>query len=516
VKVSRRRLLLYGLLTVAAAARIFLQIAALPPYAGLDEIQHVARLVFVAQEHRNPTTREASIPPYLDASIQQRPDALPSFSQIGERWPEVVRSNVDVVIERRLNAADLRPYAGPNYEAQQPSLYYSLMAPLARLLPQRSAVGELRVWRIASGVLAIGIVLATAIAGEMLFGEIAIAAAALLLMLPTWMTLVLRAGNDALACAFVAIAFAVTAAVPRRINGWILEGLFWAAAFATKLYTWPIGIVAAMLWWSQRADRRRVMTVTGISGMGVVLTVYDLWRRTSNAFGVVAFDRPGGAAYDSGFNLSEIVRVTIASAAWTSGQHWNALKPLAIAVYLGPIFLLLAVAMRRSKPTVSIAAAALIAFASAQAFNVISCVLARRGGNPVPVGGKEGWYWYALAPVLVATMIPPLIARARVVAIVLFAWFCAWDIFITEGALFHDYAGATSPAHPSLLFRWGPLHVPFTANLAGIGVGPLVNSMTVLRLIQIAAIAVLLRSAIRDLRSSHSHSIVDGGFDEMS
>ena len=102
-------------------------------------------------------------------------------------------------------------------------------------------------------------------AGEMLFGEIAIAAAALLLMLPTWMTLVLRAGNDALACAFVATAFAVTAAAPRRINGWILEGLSWAVAFATKLYTWPIGIVAAMLWWRQRADRRRVMTVAGIA-----------------------------------------------------------------------------------------------------------------------------------------------------------------------------------------------------------------------------------------------------------
>ena len=135
-KAMKQRIALYGFLTIAAAARIFLQIAAMPPYAGLDEIQHVARLVFVAQEHRNPTTREASIPPYLDASIHQRPDALPSFSQIGERWPEVVRSNPNVVIERRLNAADKRPYASPNYEAQQPSIYYSLFAPLGRLLPQ--------------------------------------------------------------------------------------------------------------------------------------------------------------------------------------------------------------------------------------------------------------------------------------------------------------------------------------------------------------------------------------------
>ncbi|MDP9360224.1 MAG: hypothetical protein M3P29_02105, partial [Acidobacteriota bacterium] len=55
---------------MCASARLLLQMAALPPYAGLDEVYHVARLSFVRAEHRNPTTTEPSIPPYLMESIE--------------------------------------------------------------------------------------------------------------------------------------------------------------------------------------------------------------------------------------------------------------------------------------------------------------------------------------------------------------------------------------------------------------------------------------------------------------
>jgi len=60
----------YALLLVCASARLMMQMAALPPYAGLDEVYHVARLAFVRAEHRNPTTTEVSIPPYLVRSIE--------------------------------------------------------------------------------------------------------------------------------------------------------------------------------------------------------------------------------------------------------------------------------------------------------------------------------------------------------------------------------------------------------------------------------------------------------------
>ena len=37
-----------------------MQCAAMPPYAGLDELYHVARLSFVRAQHRNPTITELS------------------------------------------------------------------------------------------------------------------------------------------------------------------------------------------------------------------------------------------------------------------------------------------------------------------------------------------------------------------------------------------------------------------------------------------------------------------------
>ena len=100
----------------------------------------------------------------------------------------------------------------------------------------------------------------------------------------------------------------------------------------------------------------------------------------------------------------------------------------------------------------------------------------------MPAGGKEGWYWYALLPIVVPFFLTKAL-RFRAFA----WWIIAWDVLITEVALFHDFAGTTSPDHPTGLFRWGPWHLPFTAQLDGIGVGPFVGAIVVLRLIHLAA-----------------------------
>jgi hypothetical protein len=203
----------------------------------------------------------------------------------------------------------------------------------------------------------------------------------------------------------------------------------------------------------------------------------------------VAFDRPGGVVYEAKISISEIVRVTIASAAWTSGQFNDALRPVAIAAYLGPIVLILLLAVRRrgsgpaGKTPALLAFAALGAFTLAQTYNVIACVLAKRGGNPIPIGGKEGWYWYVLVPVVIPALLMPALARWRAAA----WWLVAWDVVITEVALFHDFAGTSSPMHGSLLFRWGPLQLPFAAQLGDIGVGPLAAWTTAIRIVHLAA-----------------------------
>ena len=186
----------YALLLAAAAVRLLIQVAAMPPYAGLDELYHVARLAFVLEEHRNPRMGEASVPPDLEATLERKWEAVPSFAllQTGWRAPAV-----------RNRAVTPRPYVRANYEAQQPSLYYSLVAPVARLFP-RTVLTQLRVWRFASVVFALIVIAATATIGERWFGGAGILAAACVAFIPTWETLVTRAGNDAFACALVAAA----------------------------------------------------------------------------------------------------------------------------------------------------------------------------------------------------------------------------------------------------------------------------------------------------------------------
>jgi hypothetical protein len=169
----------YALLIVCASARLLLQMAALPPYAGLDEVYHVARLAFVRAEHRNPTTTEVSIPPYLIASIEAaqpqrsagvpRPvdAAMPAMGEAAENWPAIVAQR-KIIVDRPLTPADLNPYIVKNYEAQQTSLYYSLVAPLA---PVRSALFELRMWRAISLLFALITVLATAEIGRRWFSS---------------------------------------------------------------------------------------------------------------------------------------------------------------------------------------------------------------------------------------------------------------------------------------------------------------------------------------------------------
>jgi hypothetical protein len=79
----------------------------------------------------------------------------------------------------------------------------------------------------------------------------------------------------------------------------------------------------------------------------------------------------------------------------------------------------------------------------------------------------------------------------RVVAWLAAAWIVAWDVLITEGALWQDYAGITSAEHGDMLFRWGGRGLPFTYSLSHFAVGPLTGIVTELRLVFLVALALL-------------------------
>jgi hypothetical protein len=460
---------LYAILIIAAAARLLMQSAAMPPYAGLDEAYHVARLSFVRAQGRNPMMSEPSVPQYIERSIANDPHAAPAFCVAGPRWWEIVPGR-RVIVDQPVDSR----YLSTNYEAQQPSLYYSIAA---RLVPARSALFELRAWRLLSVFFALIIVAATA-----LIGERAMLAAAMIVSLPTWETLVVRAGNDAFACA--AVTMALVATVYRQT---LVEVIAWPLAIAAKLYTWPMLIVLPILWREQRAGRRRIVAVAIACAAGFALTIADLMHRTRNPLGLFAFD-PSGVHLTS-IRVSETLKIWIATFAWTSGPHFDALRPLGIAIYMLPVVVagLLScwVSGRSTSATEQLSNRATLstvaAFAVAQMIN--AAAYARSAQSGLPAGGKEGWYWYALAPIVV----PFFLTRFRALAL----WIVAWDVLITEVALFHDYSGATSPLHPTALFRWGPWHWPFTAQLDGIGVGPFVAAIVLLRLIHLAAFGLL-------------------------
>jgi hypothetical protein len=485
---------LYALLIVAAGARLLLAVAAMPPYAGLDEAWHVARVAFVAREGRQPNISERSIPPYIGRAI--RGEELPAFGET-----HVVRP----IVDRPFIAADLQPYESANYEAQQPPLYYAMAAKLAG----GSAVSELRRLRLLSAFFALIVILAAAAIGHRYFGPRGAAVAVLIASLPTWITLVIRASNDAMACALAACAIAVSAckrgadvssAQPRDSAAsaahertrrplplmTLLEALLWALAIATKLYVWPIAIVVLVF----RRPRLRIAIVVAACAISALLTMHYLSAHTHNVFGDFGFDAPAYSGAPQPIAWGQMAKITISSLVWTSGQHADALRPLAMLLYALP---LIAIARARKSRYFTAAAFAVAAFGLAQAVNAAAFIRqARAAGLALPLGGKEGWYWYAVAPLLIG-----LFAKhARIAAV----WLVAWDVVITEVALFHDYAGVTSPAGKNALFTWGPLHAPFTAHLGSIGVGPLAAHLTALRVVHIAAVGVLfaLESTLHD------------------
>lgn len=470
----------YALLIACAALRLLLQAAAMPPYAGLDEAWHVARLAFVRAEGRQPAIAERSIPPYVGASIALRPGGMPSFSDAGPRWPEIVHAR-PVLVDAPMV---VKPYESPNYEAQQPAPYYAIAA---RLVPQRSALFELRGWRMLSLVFALICVIAAAEIGRAWVGPLGILAGAVLVALPTWLTLVVRASNDAMACALIAVGFALSI---RGRKPW-LEALVWAAACATKLYAWPMLVPLAFLLWRQRASRRRIAAIAVCCALAVGLTALDLHTRTRNPLGDFGFDKPEQThAVPQPIDVMTMLKTTIASMVWTSGQHWDAMRPFGMAIYILPLL----VAWYRGRGVSpwthpetprprDLATIAIAAFTLAQLLNAAAFIRqARAAGLALPVGGKEGWYWYALAPLVI-----PLLLRVRVAA----WWVVAWDVLINDAQLFHDFAGTATPLAPSLLFRWGPLHLPFTADLAQAGVGPLAAHVAALRVAHLLLFFVL-------------------------
>ncbi len=514
MKHERLSVLALTLLFIAGAGRVLMQIAAMPPYAGLDEIYHVARVNFVANEGRNPTAAEPSVARYIHASLGLEEGAQPDFVKAAPRWREMVRAGYELPPPAPVPEEDRTTYLTPNYQAQQASPYYVAAAAVTRVFGDGSRLSELRVLRGFSAALALIAVLATAVIGYTVGGSRGIAAAGLLLLLPNWHTLMLRASNDALSVAALAVGLALTIHGSSRLLTVIAEAIFWALALATKLFTWPLLIVLPLVWWRQRADRRRIAIVAVVCLLALVATSLELRSRTGVAVGLGAFSEQTGERVEpKPIAYGEMLKITVASGIWMSGQHNNALTSKGMVIYVLPAVGVLALLIFLAPPKgeyrfwAVVALAALAAFAAAQAFHASAHIRnARLLGESMPAAGKEGWYWYALAPLITGVLIAPLFSRVRCAFLgVAAAWLLIWDAIITEGALFRDYAGLSGPETPSMLFRWGPspaFSLELGPALSGLAVGPLTSWAVILRIVAAVALAALILVSCRGDRAS--------------
>jgi hypothetical protein len=463
----REKALAVFLLAVAATSRMLLQVLAMPPYAGLDEPFHVARLVFVRSQDRNPTRIEPSVPEYIIESTECLPGVPPAFSQAGQRWPELATSApwADPPLP------PTHRFLIPNYQAQHPSLYYTLLAPLPRLAGTTTRLTELTALRLGSVVLALVAIAGVACIAFLAGGRRGLVAAALLAVAPNWLILVGRLSNDALACGLLAAAIALSLRRRTGLPGALAEAAAWAGAVATKLYAWPAVVLLPILWRkSERRDRRRILLVVMALALSLGLTCLDLKTRTGHLLGSQAFDRlaasPVRLAGLASIEWARWLRVLAASAVWMPGQHGDALRPAGMVLYSAPVVAFAAIAFLRRPPTrrerklLLLAAVGLGAFGLAQAVNAAGFIRrALTEGTPMPSGGGEGWYLWSQAPFIFGVLLAVLLVRKRARRAevgVLLLWLVAWDVLLHEGGLFRDWAGQTSPLTPGFLFRWGP------------------------------------------------------------
>lgn len=456
---------LFALVLLAALARLLLQVLSMPPYAGLDEAYHVARTSFAARTGRSPSRDEPSVPRYLQRSLQEDRDAPWSFASMGPRWPEAVSLRQSRWPNPRVTDAHGTEPVTANYQSQHPSAYYTLAGRVLGFFPGRRQLDELLALRLAAALLGSLAVLAAAFLGGRLYGRAGVLAGALLGIAPTWLALVGRAGNDALAVVATAAALVFSTrsrATPLSVTA---ESLLWALAIATKATTWPLFVVAAVLARLRRWPSWRILAVGGAAGLSFSLTALDLWARTGSPVGdqgltsgASALSAPPGSAA-----LSRMLRVFVASAIWPGAQHGNALTVAGMGLFVLPLlagFVLACFSRGRAPLPIALLYAAVGAFAVAQTVHAWGFVSeAIQSGRPEPLGGFEGWYLWTLGPLLFPVLLGYAFRRTRgtrLLPLFFVIWMIGWDVRIHEGALFPDYAGETSPRTPALLFRWGP------------------------------------------------------------
>jgi hypothetical protein len=252
----------------------------------------------------------------------------------------------------------------------------------------------------------------------------------------------------------------------------------------------------------------------------VAATALDLQARTGNPTGKFELRTPGSVPFSvesvrriAALPWFDYAKVFVGSAIWTSGPHGDFLRPAGVVLFLAPWALLVAAGLLAlpdlSRRRRALLLAAAVVFAAAEVGQAWGAIRHALGGHPSAGAGLAGWYLHAFDPIWYGVGLGFAIAasaargRGGLVAVALLLALGA-DVWVTEFALFPDYAGLASPATPGALFRWGGgAPWPALVRLGTFGLGlPSPWLAVALRALETVAFAALAALALRPGRGA--------------
>jgi hypothetical protein len=382
------------------------------------------------------------------------------------------------------------------YEAQQPPLYYLLLAPVYLCVRRSSFPAQIFVLRFSSVLIAsIGILLTYKIALSLPASRQA--AIPILLLIVSWPGLLLdvsRIGNDSLALTLGAALMLSLFRIIRgrsRLSDWMFAGAILGAALLAKAYMLvflpllPFVLLAEPL-------RRRSALISTLKGMAVACAmaaaIAGWWYAgTYRATGTLSGEQVEASAARFGYAGKLIavrsmkwLRVLDSAAAthiWTGGwsflnvRSWiyRTFECIAAVAAIGLLLLLirLGIKSRRRKLTPSTACFFLVViafalFCSGLAYSAIGRYLTQG------IFSALGWYLYAVAAlefVLFGAGFTGLVGTRRAGACVagIAALACVFDLYTVHfvsvpyytGLIAHLQSGAVASFHPAALRNIG-------------------------------------------------------------
>jgi hypothetical protein len=261
---SRREVQLRVVAALLLAASLVLglaNIALLPPWEGFDETAHFSYLQQIADSGSRPHTGSplsAEVESYAKIAPMPYRSTIP-YNDNGN-WTyfhffaaprEVVELGRAAVHDKRNSDRPWQNGKSPNWEAQHPPIYYSLLAPLYSLSKGWSLAAQLFLLRSASYAVAwIGLCLATLsafrshrfVGNDVARATFVLAAALWPCLFPSWFPEMARLGNDCLVVFLIGVSWLVLmrlAGPTENVGAYVALGLICSVGLLTKAFFLP-------------------------------------------------------------------------------------------------------------------------------------------------------------------------------------------------------------------------------------------------------------------------------------